>query len=115
MKQPTLVPLVPPRPTLVPDDPETTSSPRPSPVGGRGTGTTPETTQNKPYLVPIVLPLDPTRRQMRRTWPALASQQVYRLFDTEGRLLYVGVTHCIAYRMTGHRRRSPWFIGRPTQ
>lgn len=34
---------------------------------------------------------------------------VYRAYDHEYRLLYVGVTHNLTQRFTTHRSQSPWF------
>jgi len=34
---------------------------------------------------------------------------VYRFFDAEGRLLYVGSTFWLRDRLSCHRRNSPWF------
>lgn len=34
---------------------------------------------------------------------------VYRLFDADDQLLYVGCTHDMAMRMRYHKYRTPWF------
>lgn len=34
---------------------------------------------------------------------------VYRMFDADGRLLYVGMTTCWENRVAGHRNRTPWY------
>lgn len=34
---------------------------------------------------------------------------VYRFFDTEDRLLYVGIARDLGTRFAAHRRRSPWW------
>lgn len=34
---------------------------------------------------------------------------VYRFFDADGRLLYVGSTFHLRDRLSSHRRNSPWF------
>ena len=39
----------------------------------------------------------------------IGSHTVYRLFDKEGALLYVGVTSNLGFRLAGHRRVQPWW------
>ena len=34
---------------------------------------------------------------------------LYRHFDAEGRLLYIGISSSLAYRIEAHRRASEWF------
>lgn len=34
---------------------------------------------------------------------------IYRMFDTDGALLYVGISSQIPERIAQHRRTSPWF------
>lgn len=35
--------------------------------------------------------------------------ELYRHFDSKGRLLYVGISLSTAHRLAGHRKASPWF------
>jgi predicted GIY-YIG superfamily endonuclease len=39
----------------------------------------------------------------------MADASVYRLFDAEDRLLYVGSTKCVERRLGQHRSAQPWF------
>jgi hypothetical protein len=41
------------------------------------------------------------------TWVPTAS--VYRCFDAEGRLLYIGASSSVKQRLRGHRQKSPWW------
>lgn len=39
----------------------------------------------------------------------MARTALYRHFDSEGSLLYIGIALCPTYRLSKHRSRSPWF------
>jgi len=41
--------------------------------------------------------------------PTIQPTALYRFYDAEGDLLYVGVTGNLASRFSDHRRMSPWW------
>lgn len=43
------------------------------------------------------------------TQGALRPHYVYRLYDLEDRLLYIGATYSVKLRMEHHRYQTPWF------
>lgn len=43
------------------------------------------------------------------TTGALSAHYVYRLFDADGRLLYIGATYHVPARLKAHRYNTPWF------
>lgn len=47
------------------------------------------------------------RGEVKKT-PAQPTE-LYRHFDSEGRLLYVGISLSVLHRLRAHRRISPWF------
>lgn len=50
-----------------------------------------------------------TAQVSRPETPTLENQYLYRYFDVDDRLLYVGVTTSLAERHKAHARLSPWF------
>lgn len=45
---------------------------------------------------------------IRSAWP-IGATTLYRLFDVEGELLYVGITSALGSRLSAHRRTQPWW------
>lgn len=50
-----------------------------------------------------------TRNAVARIAPRLSGEYVYRCFDVEGRLLYVGLSNDVRNRWKQHRANSTWF------
>lgn len=52
--------------------------------------------------------MTPQKRGQEHAWQRPAT--LYRLFDQDGTLLYVGATLNVFSRLAAHRSRQPWFF-----
>jgi excinuclease UvrABC nuclease subunit len=44
-----------------------------------------------------------------KPWRGRQEHVVYRMYDEDGRLLYIGVTCSMKRRLYAHRKATPWF------
>jgi hypothetical protein len=69
----------------------------------------PGTVAHRTPQISTSIQLDPERAINSFRRPLGAHSAVYRIFNTEGELLYVGCTRSMPQRWRGHARTQPWW------